>query len=306
MIIRVLFTCASLCCLTSLSVSHAQTEEECRPQCRSGYFCDRGRCASRCNPPCNPQQICSDQGECFEILDDIEAASDARSALNSETDTLRDQRTWEVEQEAEWTGEAEPEPETEPKPELEVDREDDKYTDIALSTQLTYGVSGGVALPDQVYVPELQEMVNTSGGWALRVFVDHATIPDFISGLYVNFISLLTPEPLERSTVELMSFGVTFKYVARLDPETEIRAGLGLGIQISDLGHMGQIREDPDQESHHVQTDLAPLVEISFKVSNDMNALVGATVFSQMTQSEDETSLEWRPALFLSGGVEFK
>jgi hypothetical protein len=30
----------------------------CFPACREGFFCDRGRCISQCNPPCPGSQIC--------------------------------------------------------------------------------------------------------------------------------------------------------------------------------------------------------------------------------------------------------
>lgn len=37
---------------------HREPEPGCFPACRFGYVCARGRCISKCNPPCPPDQVC--------------------------------------------------------------------------------------------------------------------------------------------------------------------------------------------------------------------------------------------------------
>ena len=293
MIIRVISTYILIYALTNISTPRAETEPQCIPQCRSGYFCHQGQCISRCNPPCASGQVCSDQGECFTALDAPEerTAPETSRAVSTSIKDPGEGADQDTNQEREEDPEEDPE---------------EEYTTIGLSTKIHYGISAGVALPNQVYIPEFQEDTDTSGGFVFRSFVDYTTVKHFTSGLYLNFISLLTPGQLERSKVELMSFGVTFKIVTRIDQETEIRAGVGLGVQVADLGNLGQRGDEFDQDRGYVQTDFAPLIEASFKLSEEMNALIGATIFSQLMRSTSRTSFEWRPTLFISGGIEFK
>jgi hypothetical protein len=42
----------------------AQDALECYPPCRSGFVCYKGKCISKCNPPCPDGQKCTDSGEC--------------------------------------------------------------------------------------------------------------------------------------------------------------------------------------------------------------------------------------------------
>lgn len=39
-------------------------KQPCVPQCRAGYVCRQGECVSRCNPPCESYETCTEDGAC--------------------------------------------------------------------------------------------------------------------------------------------------------------------------------------------------------------------------------------------------
>jgi hypothetical protein len=45
----------------------AQDTLACYPPCRSGFVCHKGKCVSRCNPPCPEGQKCTDSGDCVAL-----------------------------------------------------------------------------------------------------------------------------------------------------------------------------------------------------------------------------------------------
>ncbi|MBN2803808.1 MAG: hypothetical protein JXR91_12005, partial [Deltaproteobacteria bacterium] len=44
--------------------SGGNEDNNCFPQCRTGYFCKKGVCESLCNPVCKDSETCSSTGEC--------------------------------------------------------------------------------------------------------------------------------------------------------------------------------------------------------------------------------------------------
>ena len=94
-----------------------------------------------------------------------------------------------------------------------------------------------------------------------------------------------------------MSFGVTFKTVTRIDAETDFRTGLSIGMHINALDDLDQRINEFEQERGYIQADFAPLIEISFTISEDMNALIDTMIFSQLMRSLNKTEFEWLPNL---------
>ena len=45
----------------------AQDTLACYPPCRSGFVCYKGKCVSKCNPPCPNGQKCTDSGDCVSL-----------------------------------------------------------------------------------------------------------------------------------------------------------------------------------------------------------------------------------------------
>ena len=44
--------------------THAQDNTLCVPKCRSGFMCYQSQCISKCNPACDSDEKCTDQGLC--------------------------------------------------------------------------------------------------------------------------------------------------------------------------------------------------------------------------------------------------
>ena len=42
----------------------SETSTACFPTCRDGYFCHEGQCVSKCNPGCDSDELCSNEGKC--------------------------------------------------------------------------------------------------------------------------------------------------------------------------------------------------------------------------------------------------
>jgi hypothetical protein len=59
-----LLVAAALCFGIGTGRAARADDAACFPECRSGYVCHQGRCISRCNPPCDASETCTDAGSC--------------------------------------------------------------------------------------------------------------------------------------------------------------------------------------------------------------------------------------------------
>ena len=159
------------------------------------------------------------------------------------------------------------------------------------------GLMGGAVLAGRIYADPPDDWLDTEPGFIVRGTLDRLLTRNFSLGLYAHYLMASARYGGQEEDFTTLTFGGTLKVVTPLSPTMELRLGLGLGYQMTNVSGLGADFENL------VGLDVAPITELAMKVDGG-TALVSVAAFSQPTGGSDEIEAVWPPIVIICGGVE--
>ncbi len=155
----------------------------------------------------------------------------------------------------------------------------------------------GLVLPGEVYADPPDYYLDTTGGFILRSTIDKPITPGFSAGIYANFISMSVESGETEVDASIVSIGGALKVINKLSDTMELRLGVGLGYQMSEV-------EDIRGGEGIAGLDAAPIAELAVRLSPSLSSVFSIAAFSQPAGGNDEIDATWAPIIFIAGGIE--